>query len=76
MAHVLPEDGARTHREDDFAANAVLAEEFPKLVTAPRFATPSEAKSYIAGLDFFMGARMHACIAAFSSGGAGGADGL
>ena len=35
---------------------------------APAFTSPSEAKSYIAGLDFFMGARMHACIAAFSSG--------
>ena len=37
-------------------------------MVAPRFRTPSEAKTYIAGLDFFMGARMHACIAAFSSG--------
>ena len=40
----------------------------PGTVLAPRFSTPSEAKTYIAGLDFFMGARMHACIAAFSSG--------
>jgi polysaccharide pyruvyl transferase WcaK-like protein len=35
---------------------------------APFFINPIEAKSYISGLDFFMGARMHACIAAFSSG--------
>lgn len=54
--------------EDDYAAAKRLAAEFPGTVLAPRFGSPSEAKSYIAGLDFFMGARMHACIAAFSSG--------
>lgn len=68
VAHVLPETGRPTYREDDFAAIEALAQEFPGVVTAPRFAMPSEAKTYIAGLDFFMGARMHACIAAFSSG--------
>jgi polysaccharide pyruvyl transferase WcaK-like protein len=54
--------------EDDFRANQALGHEFPGVVLAPRFESPSEAKSYIAGMDFFMGARMHACIAAFSSG--------
>lgn len=68
VAHVLPETAERSHAEDDTRATAALREEFPDLVEAPRFASPSEAKSYIAGLDFFMGARMHACIAAFSSG--------
>jgi polysaccharide pyruvyl transferase WcaK-like protein len=59
--------------EDDFRASAALVQELAadlpgRIVLAPRFATPSEAKSYISGMDFFMGARMHACIAAFSSG--------
>lgn len=59
--------------EDDWRASAALVTELPpdlaaRVVLAPKFATPSEAKSYIAALDFFMGARMHACIAAFSSG--------
>jgi polysaccharide pyruvyl transferase WcaK-like protein len=54
--------------EDDWRASRVLAAEVPGTVLAPRFGHPSEAKSYIAGLDFFLGARMHACIAAFSSG--------
>ena len=54
--------------EDDYQACVDLAAEFPGVVVAPRFTTPSEAKSYIAGMDFFMGARMHACIAAFSTG--------
>ena len=35
---------------------------------APAFLNPIDAKSYISGMDFFMGARMHSTIAAFSSG--------
>lgn len=54
--------------EDDLRACRALADEFPGVVVAPAFASPGEAKSYIAGLDFFMGARMHSCVAAFSSG--------
>ena len=68
VPHVFPEPGRRSYNEDDRAANLRLAEAFPQVVLAPPFATPSQAKSYIAGLDFFMGARMHACIAAFSTG--------
>lgn len=67
VPHVLVSSGPM-RGEDDSAAAAMLAAEFPGTIIAPRFASPSEAKSYIAGLDFFMGARMHACIAAFSSG--------
>ena len=54
--------------EDDHAASLRLREEFPEVTVAPAFTSPSEAKSHIACMDFFMGARMHACIAAFSSG--------
>ncbi len=54
--------------EDDYQASIDLAAEFDGVVVAPAFSSPSEAKSYISGMDFFMGARMHACIAAFSSG--------
>ncbi|MDQ2089675.1 polysaccharide pyruvyl transferase family protein [Marimonas arenosa] len=66
VGHVIPQD--RGGVEDDYQACLDLAAEFPETIVAPAFSTPSEAKSYIAGLDFFMGARMHACIAAFSSG--------
>ncbi len=66
VGHVIPQQ--RGGVEDDYQACLDLAAEYPAAVVAPAFATPSEAKSYIAGLDFFMGARMHACIAAFSSG--------
>ena len=54
--------------ENDHAACRELAATCPGAIVAPAFASPSEAKSYIAGLDFFTGARMHACIAALSSG--------
>lgn len=67
VPHVIVRSGPMIG-EDDYRASEALAQEFPGTVLAPAFDTPSEAKSYIAGMDFFMGARMHACIAAFSSG--------
>ncbi len=66
LGHVIPAE--RGGVEDDYQACLNLQKDFPEVTVAPAFETPSEAKSYIAGLDFFMGARMHACIAAFSSG--------
>ncbi len=67
VPHVIVASGPMV-KEDDARASALLAAEFPGTVLAPAFTSPSEAKTYIAGMDFFMGARMHACIAAFSSG--------
>jgi len=67
VSHVIVVEGWM-QKEDDLRASQALGEEFADVVVAPDFASPSEAKTYIAGLDFFMGARMHACIAAFSSG--------
>ncbi len=55
-------------RDDDGAAADRLKAEFPQLVRHPDFASPSAAKSFIAGLDFLVGARMHATIAAYSAG--------
>lgn len=67
IPHVIfPE--SRSRKEDDYSASKALAAEFPQMVLAPAFESPSEAKNYIAGMDFFMGARMHSCVAAFSSG--------
>lgn len=67
VPHVIVPQG-RMAAEDDYRASLSLQQEFPDVAVAPAFATPSEAKTYIAGMDFFMGARMHACIAAFSAG--------
>ncbi|SEK69160.1 Polysaccharide pyruvyl transferase family protein WcaK [Roseivivax marinus] len=64
VPHVLSDD---MPVEDDHAASAILAGEFPSVILAPRFRDPVEAKGYIAGMDAFAGARMHACIAALSS---------
>jgi len=54
--------------EDDLRASKKIIERYPGLRLAPQFSSPVEAKSFISSLDFFTGARMHACIAAFSSG--------
>jgi colanic acid/amylovoran biosynthesis protein len=53
--------------EDDYAASEALRERYPQAILPPRFAGPSQAKTYIANLDLLMGSRMHATIAAISS---------
>ena len=56
--------------ENDYYVSTELLKKYahiPNINVAPYFFTPIEAKNYISGLDFFIGARMHSCIAAFSS---------
>jgi colanic acid/amylovoran biosynthesis protein len=65
ISHVISETAPV---EDDYRVAQHLAADFPRMIVAPRFASPSAAKSYISGMDFFCGSRMHACIAAVSSG--------
>lgn len=65
VGHVFAE--VKDSVEDDFRINIALKDKFPEVEVAPRFRNPVEAKNYISGLDFFIGSRMHACIAAFSS---------
>jgi polysaccharide pyruvyl transferase WcaK-like protein len=57
--------------DDDLAASKALIARHPDL--GGRLAlhvpiSPQDAKSFISGLDFLVGARMHATIAAFSAG--------
>lgn len=54
------------HVGDD--AGKVFGEKYRNVIVQESFATPIEAKSFIASMDVFIGARMHATIAAFSSG--------
>ncbi|MDO9429852.1 MAG: polysaccharide pyruvyl transferase family protein [Phenylobacterium sp.] len=54
--------------DDDGRVADKLGAENPAAIRVPNFAGPSEAKSYISSLDFLVAGRMHACIAAFSSG--------
>ncbi|MCL4639255.1 MAG: polysaccharide pyruvyl transferase family protein [Pseudosphingobacterium sp.] len=65
VSHVIPENSPV---ENDANAAAKIKELYPDVVLSPKFQSPIEAKGYISGLDFFTGGRMHACIAAFSSG--------
>lgn len=54
--------------DNDLDAIRDLHDEFPETIMAPLFKTPIEIKSYIAQMDVFTGARMHATIGAFSVG--------
>lgn len=65
ISHVLIPNG---EGEDDYAACCAVHELFPDTVIAPKYNSPIEVKGYIAGMDLFSGARMHATIAAISSG--------
>lgn len=62
--------GSERGVENDYAVSFDLQKEYnhPNLILAPLFLSPVDAKNYISGMDFFMGARMHSTIAAFSSG--------
>lgn len=55
-------------RDDDLTAAHAIHALYPATRVVPAFASPSEAKSHISGLDFLVAARMHASIAAWSSG--------
>ncbi|MEY4750079.1 MAG: hypothetical protein RIQ60_2293 [Pseudomonadota bacterium] len=65
FAHVVSDTFPR---DDDRIAIKKLISEYPTAHLAPEFNSPSEAKSFISSMDFVTGARMHACIAAFSAG--------
>lgn len=67
IAHVV---NSERHIENDYAVNYDLWMEYgrnPRIVLAPLALTPIDVKGYIAGMDFFMGARMHSTIGAFSA---------
>lgn len=65
VAHVIVEDNSM---EDDYRVCQALSIKFPQVRLAPKFKNAIEAKSFISNFDFFIGSRMHASIAAFSTG--------
>lgn len=65
--HIVPHVLSPGSLDDDLDPLADILAQHPDLIVAPRFSSASQAKSYIAGLDFMIAGRMHACIAAFSS---------
>lgn len=69
--HLVPHVvGTDRDVENDYAVSYDIWRKYgnPNLLLAPLALGPMEIKSYIAGMDFFIGARMHAAIGAFSSG--------
>lgn len=66
--HLIPHVNSVLASDDDGRACDLVHSEFPATVRVPDFASPSAAKSYISGMDFVTGARMHATIAAYSAG--------
>lgn len=65
FTHVAGNDG---NSDDDAAIADEIAARFPQVVRVPDFADAVSAKSFVSSLDFVVAARMHACVAALSSG--------
>ena len=72
QVHLIPHVIDKNHYdapENDCRTCDELAKLFSgKVIVAPAFDTPIEAKSYISNMDIFMGSRMHSTIGAISSG--------
>lgn len=66
VGHVLSHEGQLL--DDDIKISHELKVLYPTTIVAPLFTSPIEAKSFISNMDFFTGARMHSCIAAYSTG--------
>lgn len=60
--HLVPHVGA------DMAVNRVLSERYPGVIAHALADTPVDAKNFICQMDLLIGSRMHATIAALSSG--------
>lgn len=65
IAHVITSDGSI---EDDFLVCSELADKYKGTVLMPKMASPMAVKSYLSGMDVFIGGRMHSTIGAFSAG--------
>lgn len=66
IPHVFSHDA--TGPENDMRACLDIKKLFPGTIIETGYDTPMEAKSVISSMDVFIGARMHATIAAFSAG--------
>ncbi len=66
IPHVFTRDGMGG--ENDMRACIEIHEIFPDTIIETEYDTPMELKGLIATMDLFIGARMHATIASFSTG--------
>ena len=62
------EDNDINISDNDLIPARILHREYDNTILSPLFDSCIDAKSYIAGMDILIGARMHATIGAFSSG--------
>lgn len=68
--HLIPHVADRENRpQNEYYLQYKLWEDIqhPGLIPPPFFLSACDAKSYISSMDLFIGSRMHACIAAYSS---------
>lgn len=68
--HLVPHVGVAQGDDGNDNDGAIIPElrsRFPQVHVPQPFVDSSDAKSFISGLDFLIGGRMHACIGAFSS---------
>lgn len=68
VPHVCSSSAEKLTSEDDYNAAQRIGALFEGAKVHDCFSDPIEAKNFISKLDFFIGSRMHATIAAFSSG--------
>lgn len=61
------EDNDYNISDNDLVAAKELHAIYPTTILAPKFNSCIDAKNYISAMDIFIGARMHATIAAYSS---------
>jgi len=66
--HIIPHVLENGTPDEDVEVSRQIKAEWPEVVLAPTFGSAEAAKAYIAGMDVFIGSRMHATIAAVSSG--------
>jgi polysaccharide pyruvyl transferase WcaK-like protein len=65
VPHVISDE---QYWEDDYLACQKIAAKYKEIKVSPKFTSPIQAKSYISGFDLLVGSRMHATIAALSTG--------
>ncbi|WP_283131129.1 polysaccharide pyruvyl transferase family protein [Enterovibrio norvegicus] len=69
VSHVISDN---FKAEDDYRTSIEIKESYfsknENVIVGPKFTDPMDAKSYISRMEFFLGSRMHATIAALSSG--------
>ena len=66
--HLVTHVYAKDDKKGEYALAKNLHDKYPRTILAPKFDSPIDAKSYMSGLDLFLGSRMHATIGAFSAG--------